>query len=52
MYVLAVVGSHLYVWSLRGAKLALHVAHYNQALFGRAPARTGSDRIVLQGICI
>lgn len=34
-----------------GAKLALHVAHYNQALFGKAPVRTGSDHIVLQGIC-
>ena len=38
-------------WSSCGAKLALHVAHYNQALFGKAPVRTGSDHIVLQGIC-
>lgn len=38
-------------WSSCGAKLALHVAHYNQALFGKVPVRTGSDHIVLQGIC-
>lgn len=36
--------------SSRGAKLALHAAHYNQALFGKAPARTGCDRGVLQGV--
>lgn len=33
--------------SWRGAKLAPHVAHYNQALFGKAPA---SDHVVLRGI--
>lgn len=38
-------------WSWCGAKLPLHVAHYNQALFERAPVRPGSDHIVLQCIC-
>ncbi len=39
-------------WSSCGAKLALYVAHYNQALFGKAPVRTGCDHIPLQCICI
>lgn len=35
-------------WGSHGAKLTLHVAHYNQALFGKAPVRTGCDHVVLQ----
>lgn len=36
-------------WRSCWAKLALHVAHYNQTLFGKAPVRTGSDHSILQG---
>lgn len=37
-------------WSWCAAKLAPHVARYNQVLFGKAPVWTGPDHIVLHGI--
>lgn len=33
-----------------GPKLALRVAHYNPALFGKVPARAGWDGVVSQGV--